>query len=328
MLMHFQLSKNKKPGGILLSLLFLLINLDSFSQNLVVNGDFETYLSYSSPIGNAVGWRSPTMGSPDYLHSYNTNASYRTPLNLFGFQYARSGQAYAGFAVRSEATMPIYANLREYPMGTLTDTLIANGKYCVKFYISLSDSSKWAINKMGIFFTKNIITHHDSTFYHNMNVVPDIQFEEKFYSDTADWIELSGLYTAEGGERYFIIGNFAPDSLTDTLATGIDINWGVDFSYYYIDDVSIERCDTMVGNNEINEVIFEVYPNPANEFLTIETKSGFATAQIYDIQGRKLQQFNLNNSKEQINISDLKPGMYIVSVMAGKQQYRRKLLIE
>ena len=57
-------------------------------------------------------------------------------------------------------------------------------------------------------------------------------------NDTANWVELSAVYTASGGEQYIVIGNFKDfantnDSLIKPSAQGT-------FSaIYYLDEVSV-----------------------------------------------------------------------------------------
>ena len=56
-------------------------------------------------------------------------------------------------------------------------------------------------------------------------------------TDTVNWVKVSGLYQATGGEQYITIGNFNYDSTTVTQI--VDAASPYDAAYYYIDDVSI-----------------------------------------------------------------------------------------
>ena len=61
---------------------------------------------------------------------------------------------------------------------------------------------------------------------------------------------------------------------------------------------------------------FEMYPNPANEWLNIKVKDGLnGELKIYDMQGKLLVIENLVGS-DQISISDLSVGMYIVQIIS------------
>ena len=89
-------------------------------------------------------WTSPTTASPDYFHTCATSGSgVSVPSNMFGNQLPHTGQAYAGFKLRS---MNQY---REYLETPLTSPLVAGVAYNVSFYVSLVDNSQWAIDKLG-----------------------------------------------------------------------------------------------------------------------------------------------------------------------------------
>ena len=61
---------------------------------------------------------------------------------------------------------------------------------------------------------------------------------------------------------------------------------------------------------------FEMYPNPASEWLNIKVKDGFTGEfKIYDMQGKLLMIENLVGS-DQISITDLSVGMYIVQIIS------------
>ena len=56
-----------------------------------------------------------------------------------------------------------------------------------------------------------------------------------------NWVKISGIYTAHGGEQYITIGNFKLDTQTDTLR----VNTLGDYTAYYIDDVSVIPLDSI-----------------------------------------------------------------------------------
>ncbi|NUM50644.1 MAG: gliding motility-associated C-terminal domain-containing protein, partial [Flavobacteriales bacterium] len=60
------------------------------------------------------------------------------------------------------------------------------------------------------------------------------------------WVELKIEYKARGGEKYFIIGNFALSDEVDTLYKS-NTKYGFpgprNYAYYYLDEVSIYRCN-------------------------------------------------------------------------------------
>lgn len=65
-----------------------------------------------------------------------------------------------------------------------------------------------------------------------------------------------------------------------------------------------------------NNMVLSVYPNPADEKLSIACKNFKAGQQVtvYDIQGRPVLQFSLSAAKTELDVSRLAPGNYIIRV--------------
>lgn len=86
------------------------------------------------------------------------------------------------------------------------------------------------------------------------------------------------------------------------------------------------------GNNSIDNIdnkteIF-VYPNPANEFITIYTPF-FKDAQlsIFDMNGNSLYSTYLNDSSNELNISFLKNGIYLIRINDNNQWVQTKFVV-
>ena len=61
-----------------------------------------------------------------------------------------------------------------------------------------------------------------------------------------------------------------------------------------------------------------MYPNPANDLLNIKVQDGFeGEFKIYDMQGKLMLIDNLFGS-DQVSITDLSVGMYIVQIISKK----------
>lgn len=68
----------------------------------------------------------------------------------------------------------------------------------------------------------------------------------------------------------------------------------------------------------------KIYPNPAQDFITIHSDEEFSKIRIFDVSGRLVQNqsyFELNN-KSQVNISDLNPGMYFLELNGNGASHR------
>ena len=56
-----------------------------------------------------------------------------------------------------------------------------------------------------------------------------------------------------------------------------------------------------------------IYPNPVNNILFVEVKEA-AKAEIYTITGTKITEKTLQKGKNQLEVSDLQKGVYIIKV--------------
>ena len=76
--------------------------------------------------------------------------------------------------------------------------------------------------------------------------------------------------------------------------------------------------------NNIKPFYFSVYPNPADNQLTINTVNQDVLIHIYNITGQKV----IETTTKTINTSGLSKGCYIVEVISGGSIKRQKLIIE
>ncbi len=229
-----------KLCGIVMAVAFALFSSATVqAQNLVPNDSFESYTvcpTGLSQLNLATPWASPSTASPDY---YNVCAGSSTnvgvPANDFGSQAPNAGNAYAGFILR-----PVN-EYREYLQIPLTAPLLANVTCDVSFYVSLSDESQWAIDKIGAYLSAGLVGPVATS--SPLPYTPQIANPVGTYiTDKLGWTLISGTYIATGGEDHLVIGNFV-DNASTTPITGLGGFYPG--SYYYIDDVAVTcgRCD-------------------------------------------------------------------------------------
>ncbi len=91
----------------------------------------------------------------------------------------------------------------------------------------------------------------------------------------------------------------------------------------------IETGCVCVGINE-NEVSKKtrIYPNPANNTLTIETLIATGIYQLQDLTGKVLLSGSVTATKFTLDISALSKGIYLLSLIDGKRQVNRKVVKE
>src|SRR5690554_3199107 len=193
----------------------------SKAQNLVPNPSFETYSQCPDPatldpmpndmMELATGWNNPTGYTPDYFHAcVNLPNSFGVPTNGYGSQDARTGNAYAGLI-----TMYGETEAREYIQTELTESLIAGKQYLVTFYVCLGKVCTYAANNIGAYFSNTSVSVSHSWVLPYIPQISNNPFTNPL-TNMVGWTEVSGVFTAVGGEQYMIIGNFNSYASTDT----------------------------------------------------------------------------------------------------------------
>jgi outer membrane protein OmpA-like peptidoglycan-associated protein len=214
-----------------------------WSQNLVPNPGFEEYVK--CPGSHMLsrnefaihGWQSPTNGTPDHFHSCSSGEA-DVPVNWAGNSNAHSGKGYAGIYVWTTGR-----NYREYLQCELSEPLIAGEKYVLEFYYKLANKSVYAINRMGLMLSQSRVNETQDDVLNRIPVL-SIEKDTAMTAATGSWEQARMEYVAQGGERYVIIGNFFSNA--KTRFTRLPFRHGLnpmlnDKSYYYIDDVLVQR---------------------------------------------------------------------------------------
>ncbi|MBK9283756.1 MAG: OmpA family protein [Sphingobacteriaceae bacterium] len=231
---------------ILIHISFLFLYTFAFSQyNLVPDSSFENNkaipMDYSALNTNA-SWNSPSRATTDLFCTCGKKekklSRVDVPNNGMGIQNAHSGKCYAGFFACS------HGYYREYLQTTLNGALNANQEYVLRMYISLSDYSPLAVNKIGVCFLKDKVRYEHSDIITNLKPIY-IPLEEEVGMEIDEWHELEIRFKATGGENTLLIGSFAVNRIWKTgnyppeqVSSPIYKKYQRD-AYYYIDDVSL-----------------------------------------------------------------------------------------
>lgn len=224
-------------------------------ENLVPNGSFEMIEGKIKALGcieNALGWSSPTGARAD-LFSPSKVLEANVPENNLGKEEAKEGKCYAGITAFSFGD----ALPRTYLMAKLSTPLKKGMKYCVKFNLSLAESSKYACNQIGVNLAPKPFGTDSKTAIIEKTHVLDSR--NKIFNAMYNWDIVCGIYYAEGGEKYITIGNFTSNENTKNEKNKKDAKNKtpqITAAYYFIDDVSVTlisdeaACDCAGGQNE------------------------------------------------------------------------------
>lgn len=217
------------------------MNLQVFSQvNFVSNPSFESIYNCSAAnyVSIAKYWNSIDSVKLPVGGEYYNACYGNVPYGPFGFQKARTGNAFVRITPYCSNPCSFY-NSRYIPKNRLRTNLIAGKTYCAKMYVNLENISPYAIDALQILLGDATL---DTIKYCAMPLTylsPQVSNTVgNPIGDTLNWIEVSGTFTANGTEKYLILGNFKSDAITASTATFTGMSGGI-WSEYMVDDVSV-----------------------------------------------------------------------------------------
>lgn len=218
---------NKILNNYRIQILFIVISAISnniFSQkNLIYNGSFEEYYSCPCNLNDVdtipcIGWWSPNDATPDYFNKCWIELPH-TNFCLYNYIYLASykpktGNGYMGLGLIGEENFWM-----EHIQSKLIEPLEAGKQYKVSFWVKLAYKyGDYAAYNIGLYFSKDsdIVGKKYNVSSYVRYMTPELRAHIKnpdgnFITDT-NWVEISGIYTAQGGEQYVTIGMFWDDT--------------------------------------------------------------------------------------------------------------------
>ena len=106
------------------------------------------------------------------------------------------------------------------------------------------------------------------------------------------------------------------------IGTGIDSIWTVNDKDFW----EFDPNSTGVFENE-ESININIFPNPSTDFISVTYKSKTKNPQfeILDVTGRKAAGCTLKEVEQQINISKLPQGLYVLKVIDGENSFANGL---
>lgn len=282
-----------KYFGFLLTL-FIGLNLATAQENLVPNPSFEDLdgkVKAAGAIEVASPWKSVTMNPVDLYSEDAKSDEFSVPENKYGEEKARTGSNYAGISFFGyNGRMP-----RTYLGTTLSKPLEAGKEYCMKFHVSMSDYSKYAVNNLGIYVAKEEITEKADG---NLSFIPQIKsIKNEAFDKQFLWTAICGVYKAEGGEQFIVIGNFDTDANTEQVKVRLSREFSgkrqENNAYYFIDDVSVVELNDQTKDDCLCDKI-------AGGKMEVEFKS-FGTDKSKQAEAQKTFIVNSDGSRVAMN---------------------------
>lgn len=156
-------------------------------------------------------------------------------------------------------------------------------------------------------------------------------------------LALTAVVFAQSSERIRSEDSNIPeiDNLSGLKPEGEDLH--SDYSVTGLSDHSTATGSTHTGDEDskpqnVNkgEMNFEVersinstqvYPNPATDFVTVNTEVETGTIRILNLLGQEMGNYIISNKVTTLDIADLKEGIYFISVESGDQKIVKKLKV-
>ncbi len=91
---------------------------------------------------------------------------------------------------------------------------------------------------------------------------------------------------------------------------------------------SVSLCTGLAIQNGVEAQSISIFPNPTNGILNVASTSSATELQILNVLGQVVQTTNIINQTTQLNISDLKNGLYFVKVLEGNKVIATQKIIK
>jgi len=288
------------------------------SPNLVKNPSFEQYEECpdkhtEEDLSSAFipGWTRPSGTAPDYFNRC-APSTVSVPRNFAGESEPHSGNAYIGAILSGSETQ-----YREYVQGELSEPMQSGKQYCITFHYKLASYSKFAVDQLSLYLSNERIFNNsikqDLPYKPQINNTPGL-----FLDNINQWEQICRVYVADGGEKYFIIGNYKNYQNTNYVVTDKNVSnlRDKEYAYYYFDDVAIkplENCnDCPCVSHEFDARIIDSSYTGGRNPITGEVKQikndGYIKVGI--IGGTPPYQVNWNHNLKGQELKNLPAGTY------------------
>ncbi|MFM6947214.1 MAG: OmpA family protein [Flavobacteriales bacterium] len=192
---------------------------------------------------------SPTLIKAD-LFSKQATGDVSIPANIYGSEEPTTedgGEVYAGIVAYKPGKQASERSYITIPIAKKGKSGLTKGMtYCVEYSLSLSESSKFACNNLGLYFTDKApgSGESDAIYADGDHVVKSAV--NGIYNGYFGWDKVCNLYVAKGDEKFITIGNFDRNEKTQFQAMKKPKDAEAEallHAYYYIDNVIIRQID-------------------------------------------------------------------------------------
>ena len=288
------------------------------AQNLVNNPSFEDTVNCEvgtqCQLLKATGWYNPNTATPD-VWDCDLVRECGFPMDpndpdtqAAGYQAAFDGLRHAGGFYWFG---PGSSNSRDYLMTKLSEPLVSGNAYQVALYYSRPEGFSWVTDHVGVWLGLDSIWENTPDWLH---VAPQMKLRDPnstYLIEGTAWVQLVDTLFASGGEEWMVVGNF---DVADSVM-GIYVNPGLNYAYYYIDQVSVRLLPEVTAVAEEGLQAWWV-----GDGLSIEYPAGFHPSHltIHDASGKAVYQALVPRFVPfRMAVPAVVPGVYMVRATDG-----------
>lgn len=294
------------------------------AQNLIPNPGFEDYIgdcTFGVGMDDVEHWSYPDCANLGrYFHSCNNTGAPNggVPVNNYGAEQPHSGSAYAGVApfvfLAQDGTVHSYASV------DLLSPLVAGEDYCLRFFISRADSSRYAVGTLHAFLwysLPSICNYNDTAWDTYAAATFDIS------SVGPDgWYPMEAQFSANGAEANLTMGTFLFGAEFDTTYVG---PFPINNALYYFDDFYLGPCDVAVQEISANSDLV-LTPLPGAVQVSWPSTSSYHTLQLYDPQGRLVHTLPVRSTTATIPVHT--SGIFLIEALGPSQRTVRSVVAQ
>ncbi len=156
------------------------------------------------------------------------------------------------------------------------------------------------------------------------NVVATLSTTDSDINITDNQVNLGNILSGEtitsnGDFDYNVSANCPDKDITfNLLISSTEGNWDAHFTIHVSNPSDVA---------EIDKLLFKVYPNPTHHYINIQKlyNQDIQNISIYAISGKRV--YTSGQDMQKIDISNYKPGLYILEITSNKQRINRFKII-
>jgi hypothetical protein len=257
-----------------------------------------------------IDWSQPTQLKTSYTYKIQGDTTLDNVVYKQLHWLNHNGNTMQKYFYREDNRRVYLRYEQQYPGGDNYDYLSfqSNQEYLIYDYsLSIGDTVP------STYLTDNYLNHN---VYYTIFSIDSLfiggQYHKRFHINDSDGCDRESIIEGIGSTRGFIYPTniYCPVYEFELLCYDLD-------TLHYTTEYSIQHfnsaCDVSVGveENAINNI--STYPNPAQDFVSIEIPKNPNLAQlsIYNLTGQLISKKQISQPNQQISITELENGMYI-----------------